>query len=85
MWHCFYGAMGLKQQTMEDNNKGNNQAGSNTERSGSKDGSIGNQQYTTQTGAQNNRGDNVDQEEDQYSDDLRNSGDRNSSNRKSGS
>jgi len=44
--------------------------------------SIGNQQGTTQTGAQNNRGDNVDQENDQYTKDLRQSGDRNASNRK---
>jgi hypothetical protein len=70
---------------MAEDNKRHNQAGSNTEREGSKDGSIGNQQYTTQTGAQNNRGDNVDQEEDEFSDDLRNSGDRNSSNRKTSS
>lgn len=47
--------------------------------------SIGNQQQTTQTGAQNNRGENVDQEEDQYSEDLRNSGDRLSSNRRTSS
>ncbi|MDQ3277535.1 MAG: hypothetical protein M3Q06_04370 [Bacteroidota bacterium] len=47
--------------------------------------SIGNQQQTTQTGAQNNRGDNVDQEEDQYTEDLRKSGDRLSSNRKTSS
>ena len=70
---------------MADENKRNKQAGSNSEREGSKEGSIGNQQYTTQTGAQNNRGDNIDQEEDQYTKDLDRSGDRNSSNRKSGS
>ena len=70
---------------MAEDNKRNNQAGSNTERSGSKDGSIGNQQYTTQTGAQNNRGDNIDQEDDQYTKDLEQSGDRNSSNRKTSS
>lgn len=47
--------------------------------------SVGNQQQTTQTGAQNNRGENIDREEDQYTDDLRQSGDRNSSNRKQSS
>lgn len=46
---------------------------------------IGNQQKTAQTGAQNAGGENIDQEEDQYTDDLRQSGDRNSSNSKSGS
>ena len=44
--------------------------------------SIGNQQGTTQTGAQNNRGNNVDRENDAYTKDLRQSGDRNASNRK---
>ncbi|HEY0040029.1 MAG TPA: hypothetical protein VGB71_05160 [Flavisolibacter sp.] len=47
--------------------------------------SIGNQQKTSQTGAQNAGGANIDQEEDQYTDDLKQSGDRNSSNRKTGS
>jgi hypothetical protein len=47
--------------------------------------SIGNQQKTAQTGAQNGGGENIDQEEDQYTEDLKQSGDRNSSNRKSGS
>lgn len=47
--------------------------------------SVGNQQQTTQTGAQNNRGENIDREEDQYTDDLQQSGDRNSSNRKQSS
>ena len=46
---------------------------------------IGNQQKTAQTGAQNAGGENIDQEEDQYTDDLRKSGDRNSSNRKTSS
>lgn len=45
--------------------------------------SIGKQQSTTQTGAQNNGGQDVDKDEDRYTDDLRQSGDRNSSNRKS--
>jgi hypothetical protein len=44
--------------------------------------SIGNQQATTQTGAQNAGGENIDEQEDQYTEDLRQSGDRNSSNRK---
>lgn len=47
--------------------------------------SVGNQQQTTQTGAQNAGGENIDREEDQYTDDLRQSGDRNSSNRKQSS
>jgi hypothetical protein len=46
---------------------------------------IGNQQKTAQTGAQNGGGENIDREDDQYTEDLRQSGDRNSSNRKSGS
>ena len=41
-----------------------------------------NQQKTTQTGAQNAGGENIDQEEDQYTEDLRQSGDRESSNTK---
>lgn len=44
--------------------------------------SIGNQQGTAQTGAQNAGGENIDQEEDQYTEDLQRSGQRNSSNRK---
>jgi len=46
---------------------------------------IGNQQGTAQTGAQNAGGENIDQEEDQYTEDLQQSGDRNSSNRKANS
>lgn len=70
---------------MTENNKSNNQTGANSEQTASREGSIGNQQQTSQTGAQNGGGENIDQEEDQYTDDLRNAGDRNSSNRKSGS
>jgi hypothetical protein len=44
--------------------------------------SIGNQQGTAQTGAQNAGGENIDQEEDQYTEDLKRSGQRHSSNRK---
>ncbi len=49
---------------------------------GTRDGSIGNLQGTTQTGDQNAGGENIDQEEDNFTEDLRNSGQRNSSNRK---
>lgn len=70
---------------MEDNNKRHNQVGSNSERDSLNDGSIGNQQRTSQTGAQNGGGDNRDEQEDEFTEDLRNSGDRNSSNRKTGS
>ena len=47
--------------------------------------SVGNQQQTSQTGAQNGGGENIDREDDQYTEDLQQSGDRNSSNRKAGS
>ena len=47
--------------------------------------SVGNQQSTSQTGAQNAGGENRDQQEDRYTEDLRKSGDRNSSNKKKGS
>lgn len=43
---------------------------------------IGNKQGTTQTGAQNGGGENRDQQDDQYTEDLRKSGNRTSSNRK---
>ena len=46
---------------------------------------IGNQQGTSQTGAQNAGGENRDQQEDRYTENLRKSGDRNSSNKKQGS
>ena len=70
---------------MEENNKRHNGAGSNSEQSATNKESIGNQQQTTQTGAQNAGGENIDEGEDQYTDDLRRSGDRNSSNRNQGS
>ena len=70
---------------MEENNKRYNQAGSNSEQSATNKESIGNQQQTAQTGAQNAGGENIDQGEDQYTDDLQRSGDRNSSNRNKGS
>lgn len=70
---------------MAENNKRHNEAGANREQNKIREGSIGNQQQTSQTGAQNNRGDNIDQQEDQYSKDLNRSGDRNSSNRKTSS
>jgi hypothetical protein len=44
--------------------------------------SVGNQQQTAQTGGQNNRGENVSSPDDEFAEDLRQSGDRNSSNRK---
>lgn len=66
---------------MADNNR--NLGGPQEEQNSSN--SIGNQQKTSQTGAQNAGGENIDQEEDQYTEDLKNSGDRNSSNRKTGS
>ena len=58
------------------NNREQGGAGAN------RNSSIGNQQKTTQTGAQNAGGENIDPEEDQYTEDLRQSGDRESSNRK---
>ncbi|HEU4903738.1 MAG TPA: hypothetical protein VFT06_13125 [Flavisolibacter sp.] len=70
---------------MAEHNKRHNETGSNREQNSSREGSIGNQQQTSQTGAQNNRGDNIDQQEDEYTKDLNHSGDRNSSNRKTGS
>lgn len=51
-------------------------------RKNSPDNSIGNKQGTTQTGGQNSGGENRDQREDQYTKDLRKSGDRTSSNKK---
>mgnify|MGYP003578291186 FL=1 len=44
--------------------------------------SIGNKQRTTQTGAQNAGGENIEQEEDRFTEDLQRSGERTSSNRK---
>jgi hypothetical protein len=70
---------------MTENNKSNNKAFSNSEQNATNDGSIGNQQQTSQTGAQNAGGENIDEQEDQYTEDLRRSGDRNSSNRKTSS
>ena len=63
----------------------NNRNGSESSSRPSVQETIGNQQKTTQTGAQNSGGENIDQEEDQYTDDLRQSSDRNSSNRKQSS
>ncbi len=64
---------------MDNNNKN---SGNQADQNQNNNSSIGNQQKTSQTGAQNAGGENIDQEEDQYTDDLRRSGDRNSSNRK---
>ena len=63
----------------DNNNRGHEKE---SELSSRRDKHIGNQQGTAQTGAQNGGGENIDREEDQYTDDLRRSGDRNSSNRK---
>lgn len=64
----------------EDKNQSSRQ---NSEQASRKDNtSIGNMQGTTQTGAQNNGGENITQFDDQYTEDLRESGDRSSSNRK---
>ena len=65
--------------TQSDRNQEQQGASQNTQEQ-----SIGNQQGTAQTGAQNAGGENIDQEEDQYTKDLQQSGDRNSSNRKTG-
>ena len=62
--------------------KDNREQSGHGPRKNSPDNSRGNIQGTTQTGAQNGGGENIDQEEDQYTEDLRKSGDRNSSNRK---
>ena len=66
----------------ENNNR--NQGDSNN-RQANQSESIGNQQKTAQTGAQNSGGENIDQEVDHYTEDLRQSGDRNSSNQKQSS
>ena len=52
---------------------------------GGKESSIGNKQGTAQTSGQNAGGRNRNREDDQFTDDLRKSGDRNSSNTKRGS
>jgi hypothetical protein len=53
---------------------------------GGRESNIGNQQGTTQTGGQNSGGKNRrDTVDDEFSDDLRKSGNRNSSNTKRGS
>jgi hypothetical protein len=50
-----------------------------TQKGGGPDQSIGNQQGTVQTGAQNGGGENIeDRQDDQYTEDLRNSGQRKS-------
>lgn len=57
-------------------NKGNAGPGKNKARREAS--SIGNQQNTTQTGAQNSGGRNRDQKEDSFTEDLRKSKERNS-------
>ena len=70
-----------KENTMAQNNNKTNGEESELKTRREKS-SPGNQQATTQTGAQNAGGENIGEQEDQYTDDLRRSGNRNSSNRK---
>lgn len=65
---------------MSDKQQNRNTDNDNRQKLGEQ--SIGNRQGTTQTGTQNGGGENIDQQEDQFTDDLRQAGDRNSSNRK---
>lgn len=68
---------------MAENNNRNQSSGQGSEQASRQDKpSIGNQQETTQTGAQNNGGTNITDHNDEYTKDLRQSGDRSSSNRK---
>ena len=67
----------------ENNNRNSEQQGNDQQMDNQS--SVGNQQKTAQTGAQNGGGENIDREEDQYTEDLQQSGDRNSSNRKTSS
>jgi hypothetical protein len=85
LWHCFYGFYRQSQKhiTMADNNR--KQSEQDNKEDNSRQSSVGNQQQTTQTGAQNAGGQNIDEQEDQYTDDLQRSGDRSSSNRKTSS
>jgi hypothetical protein len=69
---------------MAENNS-RNQGGQDATQNSKAEQSIGNQQGTAQTGAQNAGGENIDEGEDRYTEDLRQSGDRNSSNRKTSS
>lgn len=59
--------------------KDRNQSGQDSKR----ERSVGNRQNTTQTGSQNSGGTN-NKEDDRYTDDLRSSGDRTSSDRNKG-
>lgn len=63
-------------------NSNSSKSGQDASQLNKTDRTIGNQQGTAQTGAQNAGGENIDQAEDQYTDDLRKSGDRHGSNRK---
>jgi hypothetical protein len=83
LWHLFFRTiMNLKENFMKQKHK--NLGNQSVNRSGREE-SIGNKQETAQTGGQNAGGRNRDREDDQYTDDLRKSGNRNSSNTKSGS
>jgi len=68
----------------QDNRNKNADAGNQSGNRNNQD-SVGNQQSTSQTGAQNAGGENRDQQEDRYAEDLRKSGDRSSSNKKKSS
>jgi hypothetical protein len=80
-WHCFYSI--FKNIVMEQNNR--KQGDQEPNQSGKEESNIGNQQGTAQTGAQNAGGSDIHEQDDQYTEDLRQSGDRNSSNRKKSS
>jgi hypothetical protein len=68
---------------MAQDNNNNKTNGEGSELQSRQDqSSIGNMQGTTQTGAQNNGGQNIPDRDDEYTESLQESGDRNSSNRK---
>lgn len=66
----------------ENNNRNQDNEQNSAPSSHQQKTSVGNQQGTTQTGAQNNGGQNITDHNDQYTEDLRQSGDRSASNRK---
>lgn len=69
----------------KDHDNRNKSQEQDSELSSRRNTNTGNQQGTAKTGAQNAGGENIDREEDQYTDDLWQSGDRSSSNRKQSS
>ena len=72
----------INTKAMAENNRNQDDKGGVNKGSNNPNESIGNQQHTTQTGGQNAGGENIDQEEDQYTEDMRQYGDRNRRNRK---